>query len=241
MMSEENQVNLMESVVHRETTLNVNFVTADEIGVTYDMMPGTKPADTGAVVAIWQDQNQVPWDNTPLATQPVGTQQHGSLSFTGLSVQSNSYVIGLTVGPMKADPQKARNVAASAYIPDPNNPAALARDFLTLKFVGPTSVAVQFSALAGYRALTDLAWVGIWRGEAVPPVAKPDGASQVKVDSNFGTVSINGISIGVGLTYTVGFFTSGWSDDPALRNQKVLACSLTFTQGQVARGHAVPR
>ena len=35
-----------------------------------------------------------------------------------------------------------------------------------------------------------------------------------------------------GLTYTIGFFPSGWDEDPTKRNQKVLACSLTFTQGK---------
>jgi len=231
-MHEKNMIRLAEKFSQRGTTLEVNFVTADEIGLTYDMMPGTRPADSGAIVAIWQDQDQIPWEVPPLKTQPVGTQQHGSVSFTGLSVQSNSYIIGLTVGPMKTDAQKARNVAASAFVPDEVNPAKLAKDFLTLKFVGPTSVAVQFSALAGYSALTDLAWVGIWRGDAASYTKPPDAAAQIKVDSNFGTVSINNISIGVGLTYTIGFFTTGWSDDPSLRNQKVLACSLTFTQGQ---------
>lgn len=230
---EKNLVALLEQFKTRQTTISVDFVTADIIGVTYDMMPGTRPSDAGCVVAIWQDQDQIPWEDEPLRTQAIGAQQHGSVNFDKLSVQSNSYIIGLTVGPMQTNAQKARNVAAQAYIPGVSDPPESQNDFLTLKFVGPTSIAVQYNCLPGYRAATDQAWMGLWRGEVASYSKPPDvGAVPVTIDSNFGTVAFNNISIGVGLTYTVGFFTTGWSETPSNRNQKVLACSLTFTQGK---------
>lgn len=228
-----NMVRLATGFTTRQTTLAVNFVTADEIGLTYNMMPGTRPSDTGALVGIWQDQDQIPWDIPPFATQPVGSQQSGTLSFSDLSVQDNSYIIGLYTGPEKTDPQLNRNVVASAYIPNVTDPPEQKFDFLTLKFVGSTSVAVQFNALAGFLAATDEAWMGLWRGEVASYSKPPDvGATNIKIDANFGTASFNNVSIGVGLTYTVGFFPSGWATDPTERNQKVLACSLTFTQGK---------
>ncbi len=234
--AEKNLIALAENFKSRQTTLQVDFVTADIIGVTYDMMPGARPADAGSIVAIWQDQDQIPWDDAPLKTQPIGSQQHGSVAFEGLNVQSNSYVIGLTTGPLQTAVQKARNAAAQVFVPketDPPDPPVPRNDFLTLKFVGPTSVVVQFNCLPGYRAATDLAWLGLWRGEAASHIKPPDvGAVPITIDSNFGTAAFNGVSIGVGLTYTVGFFTSGWATDPGSRNQKVLACSLTFTQGK---------
>lgn len=232
---EKNLVRLIDAPVQRSTTLQVDFVTADQIGVTYDMMPGTRPQDTGALVAIWQDADLIPWENPPLATQPIGSQQHGSLSFGGLTVQSNQYIVGLLVGPTKTDTQKARNTAASAFIPNDKDPPVPRASFLTLKFVGTNSVAVQFNCLGGYRAQTDGAWMGIWRGEAASYFQPPDAVAQVRIDSNFGTVAFNNFPIGIGLTYTIGFFNSGWSDDPTQRNQKVLSCSLTFTQGQERR------
>ncbi|MFI6599277.1 hypothetical protein ACIBHX_23750 [Nonomuraea sp. NPDC050536] len=228
---ENNLINQITKSDQRVTSLLVDYVTADTIGLTYDMMPGTRPADAGCVVAIWQDKDQIPWDNTA-KTQPIGSQQHGSMSFTGLNVQDNSYIIGLSVGPMKTDAQKARNVVASAFVPSPDDPPQLEHDFMTLKFVGPTSVAVQFDCLAGYLAETNLAWMGLWRGEVASYTKPPNWVTPVTIDSNFGTAAFNDVSIGVGLTYTIGFFTSGWSSDPSSRNQKVLASSLTFTQGR---------
>jgi hypothetical protein len=237
-MSEEtsataNLVSQSTDIKVRQTTLTVDYVTADVIGITVDMMPGTRPADTGAIVAIWQDQDQIPWEDEPKDWQAVGSQQHGSFNFQGLSVQDNSYIIGLYTGPQKTDAQKNRNVVAQAWIPGVNDEVVLGSDFLTLKFVGPTSVAVQFNCLAGFRASTNKAWLGLWRGEVASYTKPPDvGATKITLDANFGTSAFNNVSIGTGLTYTIGFFPSGWDEDPTKRNQKVLACSLTFTQGK---------
>ncbi|MGN9841777.1 hypothetical protein ACTMTI_26995 [Nonomuraea sp. H19] len=230
--TENNLISQLSEHDQRFTSLQVNYVTADTIGLTYDLMPGAEPIDAGYVVALWQDEDQIPWDNTPLKTKAIGSQQHGSLAFDGLSMQANSYIIGLTVGPMKTETQLARNVVASAYVPNPDAKAELDHDFLTLKFVGPTSVAVQFNCLAGYLAQTNLAWMGMWRGQAASHTKAPDWVTRVTIDSNFGTAAFNDVSIGVGLTYTIGFFTSGWCTEPENRNQKTLACSLTFTQGR---------
>jgi len=225
-----NRVALISNPTTRQTTIAVDYVTADAIGVTYDMMPGARPSDIGALIGIWQDQDQIPWDDGPLSTKEIGSQQHGSVAFDGLSVQNNSYIIGLYTGPQKADQQRNRNIVAQAYIPSEEGPYEPHYDFLTLKFVGPTSVAVQFNCLAGYRAATDLAWMGLWRGE-VPHYTKPPdvGATKITIDASFGTAAFNNVSIGVGLTYTVGFFPSGWDIDPVKRSQRVLGCSLTFT------------
>ncbi len=228
----DNRLGKATATSERITTIRTTFVAADQIGLTYQLMPGARPADTGAIVAIWQDADQIPWENPPLKTQAIGGQQTGSLSFEDLTVQDNTYIIGLLTGPLKSDPQRARNAAASVFVPSQEEPSQPRSNSLSLTYVGMNSVAVQFSALPGYRALTSLAWLGIWRGESASYNNPPDAAVQVKVDSNFGTASFNNMPIGVGLTYTVGMFVSGWSADPAVRNQKVLACSLTFTQGR---------
>lgn len=228
----DNHVAQIINATQRQTTLDVDFVTADVIGVSYNLMPGTRPADAGCVVAIWQDDDQIPWDNPPIKTQAIGAQQRGSVSFTGLSVQRNQYIVGLAVGPMRETPQKAGNVAASIYVPGENEPKVQRSDFLSLTFVGQTSLAVQFNCLGGYRAGTNGAWMGLWRGSSASYSQPPDWAIPVKPDTNFGTVSFNDISIGIGLTYTVGLFKTGWNSDPNLRSQRALATSLTFTEGQ---------
>jgi hypothetical protein len=231
MSVERNLVGAIAGASQRFTTLNVDFVTADEIGVTYDLMPAPRPNDADAVVALWQG-TQIPWDGAPLATHAIGSQQHGSQSFTGLTVGRVPYIIGLAVGPLQADTQKARNVVASACIPNEDDPAVTDCDSLTLKFVGATSVALQFSCLAGFRPQTNGAWVGIWRGEAASYFRPPDASAAIKVDTNFGIVAINNFAIGMGLIYTIGLFTTGWADDPIVRHQKVLVSSLTFVHGK---------
>ena len=91
---------------------------------------------------------------------------------------------------------------------------------------------VQYNALANYQPLTNGAWLGLWRGEEASYNAPPDWVTQIKLNGNIGTVGFSNVSIGRGLTYTVGMFLSGWSTDPSKRSQVALACSLTFTQGQ---------
>lgn len=216
----------------RQTTIRVDYKTADEIGISFEFMPGTRPTDNGALVGLWQDQDQIPWEDEPLFTQATANQQKGSFAFKGLDLADNSYVVGLFTGPQKPSSQKNRNVVSQAWIPGAADPSTYASDSLSLVFVGPSSLAVQFNCLAGFRAGSDGAWMGLWQGEAASYHSAPKYATRITQESNFGTASFNDIVIGIGLTYTVGFFPSGWDDDAAKRDQKVLACSLTFTQGK---------
>jgi hypothetical protein len=231
-----NEANLVSSIqapLTNSTALSINFVTADEINVHYTFLPGCTPATFGCYAAIWQDQNQVPWDNPPitggLKTVP-DNQQSGDFSFAGLTIGPNNYIIGLGVGPMLTTSQKARNVAATAFVPTVNGPYDLETESLVLKFIGINTIAVQYNALAGFLPKTNGSWLACWRGSAPSYTTAPAAAVPITIDANFGTVSIP-IQVGVGLTYTVGFFKSGWNADPLQRNQKPLSAFITFTQG----------
>jgi len=209
------------------TNLTVNFVTADSIGISYDTMPGNMPNTYGNFLAIWQNQNQIPWNQEPLKAQPIPTNtQAGSLVFPGLSVTNNSYIIGYSVGPEKTDGPKYGNICSTAFVPAKADsvptPYQYFQTYLVLQYVGTTSVAVQFYTPTGYQPASNKNWMGLWRGETASYTNPPDWQTKIPVDSNFGTAAFNNVSIGRGLTYTVGYFMSDGK-------QSTLACSLTFT------------
>jgi hypothetical protein len=210
-----------------QTHLNINSVTADAISLGYNTMPNNQPAANGNFVAIWQNQNQVPWNQKPLATKPLGgNSQAGSLSFDNLDVTNNSYILGFAVG------TDITNICATAYVPAQSEGGAqypTTTTTLSLQNLGTTSITVQFDTPAGYQPKSNGNWMGVWRGETASYINPPDAAVAVGLDANFGTQGINGISIGRGLTYTVGYFMGGWNADPTKRKQTTLAASLTFT------------
>jgi hypothetical protein len=219
------------------TTLTINVVTADQIILTYNTVPDNRPNTYGNFVAIWQNQNQIPYNQDPLSKQNIPNDtQKGDMAFDGLSVTENDYIIGYAVGPVKTDSQTYGNVCSTAFIPsgaisDPSL-IKLFSTSLLLKYVGSNTVSFQYSAPANYQPATNKAWAGLWRGASVPYTTPPDVAAMaVTLNSNFGTLAFNGVSIGIGLTYSIGFFMSGWSDAVPTRNQKTLACWLSFTQG----------
>ena len=192
-------------------------------------MPGNSPAANGNFVAIWQNQDQVPWNQKPLNTQSLtGNTQAGSLAFGGLDVNNNSYILGFGVGP------DVSNICATAFVPAASEGQADNDTFstkLTLVNIGTTSLTMQFNTPAGYTPKTNKNWMGLWRGETASYTNPPDTAIAVDLDANFGTQGFNGINIGRGLTYTVGYFMGGWNSDPTKRKQTTLAASLTFTNG----------
>ena len=217
------------------TGLHVDVVTADAIHLSYNTMPDNRPNTYGNFVAIWQNQGQIPFDTEPLQKQAItGNTQRGSLVFSGLSVTKNDYIIGYSVGPTRTETQKYGNVCSTVFVPlgsdgdDPPPPTYFSPS-LVLKFVGTDSVLFQYNLPRGALAATNKAWAALWRGEVASYTQTPDAAMAISLNAASGTVGFNGISIGIGLTYTIGLFTSGWDTDPTRRVQKALSCSVTFT------------
>jgi len=215
-----------------QTKIAITFVSSDTIGLSYDSMPNNRPNTYGNYIALWQNQNQIPWDTDPLQKQAIsGDTQKGSMVFQGLQVDKNDYILGYSVGPARTESQKSGNVCSTAFVPlgTENQDFKYFFSAMSLKNVGPNSVIVQFNLPPGARAATNKAWMGLWRGESASYNNPPDYAVPITIDSNVGTVGFNNVHIGIDLTYTLGLYPSGWNTDPSARNQKVLACSLTFT------------
>jgi hypothetical protein len=218
-----------------QTVVSVPVISADSILVAYTSLPSNRPNTYGNYVAIWQNANQIPWDQDPLKLTTIPSdQQRGNVLFDGLTIEKNDYILGYGVGPAKADSQKYGNICSTIYLPmgsdtDPSG-IVVTLPSLVLKFVGQNAVMVQFNMPSNYTPATNKAWMGLWRGAGTSYRNPPDtGAVPVTVNANTGTGGFNNVPLGVGLDYTIAFFMSGWNSDPTQRNQKVMACTMTFS------------
>ncbi len=201
------------------TTMSVKVVTGDAIVLQCETMPGNQPASYGNFIAIWQNSDQVPWNQEPLKRQYITKDtSEFSVNFDGLDLTENSYILGYSVGPLDS------NICTTAAIPrncsDPSK-CKLFSTSVSLSFVGTTSLFVKYETPAGYRPESNRNWVGIWRGTTVPYDSDPLKKDYVKGDENIGSVGINNIDLKRGTTYTVGYFMG--------KKQTFLAASHTFT------------
>ncbi|SHN33695.1 hypothetical protein [Chitinophaga sp. CF418] len=218
------------------TTLTISNVSADEIDVDYETMPGNQPNTYGNFLAIWQNPNSVPWNTEPL--QPIFYIQtntpSGSAAFTGLNINSNSYIIGYSAGPVLTgggNVQKYGNICATASIPKQSEggPGVISTPTISSINIGTTSVSFQFDLPDGILPLSNGAWAGLWRG-ANPSfyTVAPQYFTPISLDFSSGRVAFNNASIGRGLTYTIGLFMSGYKSGGGC-TQRALACSASFT------------
>ncbi|SDF78016.1 hypothetical protein [Chitinophaga filiformis] len=218
------------------TTLTISSVSADEIDVEYATMPGNQPNTYGNFLAIWQNPNSVPWNTEPL--QPIFYIQtntpSGSAAFTGLNVNNNDYIIGYSTGPILTaggNVQKYGNVCATAYIPKAGEGGQgnIFTPAISGINIGATSVSFQFDLPDGILPLTNGAWAGLWRG-ANPSfyTVAPQSFIPISLDYSSGRAAFNNVSIGRGLTYTIGIFMSGYKSGGG-STQRTLACSASFT------------
>lgn len=213
------------------TSLKIDFAGADQISVSFDTMPGNQPNSYGNSIAIWQNQNTVPWNQEPLKVQAIDRNTpSGSMGFHGLNITNNSYIIGYMVGPYLDSGQKCGNVVSTAFLPAGEN-SEQQQDFessLTLKFIGTTSVAFSFNMPSGVTPESNGAWCGIWRSSVPSYNNPPEAVIPVNINAQSGTLSFNDFNIGLGLTYTIALFASGWNGGTSPR-QTTMSCSLKFT------------
>lgn len=217
---------------HRTTVLEVTFVGLDAIGVNYKTMPGNQPNSYGNYLAIWQNENSIPWSTDPLRTQRIGTNSpNGDTVFHGIGVTNNSYLIAYGVGPeLTGKAQKRGNLCATDFIPAagaPSEPTFSTK--LVLTQLGSRSVTVRYRFPSGNLPLSNGAWIGIWFGRQASYVHPPLGASCIRRCAANGDASIGGIDVQRHQAYTIALFASGWGTDFTSNDQRVMACSLSFT------------
>ncbi len=216
------------------TELFINFVSADQIHLSYNTMPGNQPQDCGNYVALWQNYYAIPWEIAPLKTQSINMNTPmGDMVFGDLEVTNKSYIVGYAAGPelTNGNRQAHGNMCATALIPA-KGCKETQKDFtpnLTMYYIGTDSVPMGYRLPPGEKPQTNGAWIGIWRAAQASHNDPPLASNNIQLDKASGSTFINDINIGRGLTYTVGLFTSGWVGSSESNNQKPMACSVTFT------------
>lgn len=217
------------------TNISIPMVTSDTIVVAYTTLPDNRPNTYGNFVALWQNQNQIPWDQDPINMQAIpNDQQKGTVIFSGLTVEDNDYIIGWSVGPTSSTGQKYGNVCSTALVPQGSSkdPSKITTFYsnMVLGYVGQNAVLVQFATPTNCKPQNNGAWLALWRGGASYR-NPPDYSMAVPINVNKGSAGFNSVPLGVGNDYTLAYFMSGWSTDPTQRVQKAMAATLSFTAG----------
>ncbi len=220
----------------QETTqFHAPSVTGNAILVAYNTLPGNRPNSYGNYVAIWQNHNSIPWNTPPLKVQKiVDNTPSGSMTFGGLDITQNSYILGYSVGPELSSPHQPQgNICSTVFVPESGGSTPTSENSqpsLTYIPGGSTSVSVNFNNLpSGILPQTNGAWIGIWQGSQASYNNPPMASNSVQVDSSEGTAFINGVNIRRGWTYTIALFMSGWIGEGKNNDQHPMACTVTFT------------
>lgn len=200
-----------------QMVISIGAVTASTITVIYQSLPGNQPSVYNNFVAIWQS-TMIPWGQPPLRVQQVsGGGQSGSLVLYDLSVQAKPYIIGYGVGP------EITSIAASDVIYVGGQAAPC--DAVVIGLAAPPepdSLVVHYQTLPGYLPLTAKNWIGIWQGQASPYYSGPPlYTAKPDQDVSEGYIAMNGLSLTIGTTYTLVYFTGA--------AQTEAAAILTFT------------
>lgn len=226
------------STVLRQTTLVALQVTEQIIMIQYDLLPDTKPGDNGNLAAIWQNTNNIPYNQQPEHKVDIsGATQKGTFSFP-VELRQNSYIIGYSVGPVLDDPsQKYGNVCSTIYIPSIPSLQTLAEggvvqaesdtSFYTGLQLGVSTgdtVSFKYSVPQNCQPKANKAWIGVFRGSA-SYTTPPEKAVAMTSNEDSGWMAINHKFI-ANRQYTLAYFMSGFGD-PAV--QKRMAATLSFT------------
>ena len=187
-----------------------------DILLTYNTMPGNSPSTNGNTVFLWQNQPFIPYNQSPLASQPVPTNtQQGSMDFGNLQIQSKDYIIGYAVGP------NPTNVSSWVYVPAAGGPnqAFQTSIWANAPDISPDVVVVHFDTPDGNQPQSSGQWVGLFQGTpsyGQQPVAKVNMAN----NSSQGTIALAATLLRF-TTYSLAYFMGA--------NQKMMAASFTFT------------
>lgn len=199
-----------------QTMVSIGAVTPATVTVNYSCLPGNQPHSYSNFVAIWQS-TMIPWGAPPLKRQDIpGDGQSGSTTLTGLAVQEKPYIVGYGVG---ADIGAICAISV-IYVGGQAGPSQSV--ILGLASIAPDSLVIHYQTLDGYRPLTTKNWVGLWQGMASPYYSgDPMARATPDQDVSDGYITMNGLTLPFGTTFTLVYFTG-----PA---QTEAAALLTFT------------
>jgi hypothetical protein len=203
------------------TVITVGYVGPTLLLYNYNTLPSNQPTTYGNTVFLWQSPSPIPWNQTPLASQPVsGNTQAGSVNFTNLQIQQKDYIAGYAVGP------SVQNICSWAWIPASGSPPTVTfQTSVSVLAFSTDSAVMQYTVPDGAQPQANGHWVGVFQGpyasytDATLIVAKANVGSNVST----GTVSITGTFLR-GTQYTVAYFCGA--------KQTAMAAITSFTTAQ---------
>jgi len=222
-----------------QTVLKAIQVTESIIVLEYNLLPDTNPGANGNLAAIWQNTNNIPYNQKPEATVKVtGSSQRGQFSFP-VDLRQNSYIIGYSVGPELEDPsQKYGNVCSTIYVPSIPKPQSIKANTvvaaesddpfysdLTLGVITGDTVTFKYAVPENCQPKINKAWVGVFRGSASYN-NQPEKAVPMASNEDSGWMAINHKFV-ANKKYTIAYFMSGYSDTTPVQTR--MAVTLSFT------------
>jgi hypothetical protein len=199
------------------TTITVAYVGPTILLYNYNTLPSNQPTSYGNTVFLWQSPPPIPWNQVPLASQPVsGNTQAGSVNFTNLQIQSKDYIAGYAVGP------NIQQICSWAWIPASGASSVTFQTNIVVLAFSTDSAVVQYTVPDGSQPQANQHWVGIFQGPYASYTDSSLIVAKANVSSNVstGTVPLSGTFLR-GTQYTVAYFCGS--------KQTAMAAIATFT------------
>lgn len=211
------------------TSFQITGIAPTSVEISYTTLDGNQPGYYGNYLAIWQSGGTIPWSKTPIHTQALSgnEQSAGTVSFEGLELTDESYIVGYSVVPIRAN---INNFCASGMIQKKMQATGDSIQALTMQLesVSSNTARISYEALAGYNPAKNGSWIGIWKGNPELYTVSPKYAAKVEAEEDSGLVVFNDVKMLRNSTYTVGFFMNGWNKDIPNLSQGGLAYRITF-------------
>jgi hypothetical protein len=198
------------SVYNQQISLRGFLPSQQQAIIQYQTPPGNQPNSYGNMLALWQ-ASQLPYGQAPLMTYPIQTNSSaGSYMFSEYLDPNQTYVVGY------ATSSDMTTVCSTiTFYPGRTDGVAFSTQ-IHPEYIGSNTIAVSFQTPPGNQPAANGNWVGLWRGST----ARYDGTDMlaktpVPLESNQGTVAINGVPLLRGATYTVAYFIGEKNSDLA--------------------------
>lgn len=206
-------------------TLALTRITGQTVAFKYQFLPPGQPVTNHYTIYIWQSNSPyVPYSGTAKKQANFQTDdQTGSVNISGLTLGGQNYCIGIAVG---ARPQ---DVCAALWAsPNELNPPTPATQSTNFVFSSADSgqVDVILNTLMSYHGATYGGVCRLMDGTMAQttPVTTYGGDQAIPTDGPTNHITFTGLSLAVGNSYVVGFYTN---PDPT--KWASLACSISFT------------
>jgi len=205
--------------------LALTRISGQSIAFKYQFLPPGQPVTNHYTIYIWQANSAyVPYSGKIIKQANFQTDdQAGSVNINGLSLGGQSYCIGIAVGDRPVDVCAA--LWASPNEVNPPTPATQSTNFV-LSSADSGQVDVVLNTLMSYHGATNGGVCRLMDGTMAQttPVTTYGGDQTIGTDGPTNHITFTGLSLAVGNSYVVGFYTN-----PGATKWASLACSISFT------------